>query len=427
MSRPRGAVAWALYDLGNTVYSLLVVSLFFVQWVTVDRGREDLWFSLAYGSSMLVVALLAPYLGLWSDRSGGRLRFLAAFTVLCLVATAGLAGATRVPGTGGLLLALAVFALSNIGFQGGLVFYNALLPAVSDPSERGRVSGLGVALGYLGSLLGILLVVPFVEGTVPGLGWRVMEPGGRTAAFLPSALLFAVFAVPLFLRVQDVPGSGGPRPGPGEAWRDLLATVRDTRRYPGLGRFLLGNFLVLDAIHSAILFMAVFAEKVVGLPDSSKAGLFLVATLPAMGGSFLAGRLSDRHGPRRVFLTTVALWVVCPVIIALVPREPVLYAVGGVIGALLGSLWTTTRPFLLGLVPPGEQGRAFGLYAFCNRSAAVLGPQVWGLTVLLAAPLGPDRYRLAIVLLAGIAALGWLVLRRVPEPVRPVVVRAPGA
>jgi UMF1 family MFS transporter len=413
---PRGALAWALYDLGNTIYSLNVVSLFFVQWVTVDRGREDLWFSLSYSGSMLLVALSLPYLGLWSDRSGRRLTFLGVFTAVCVVATAALAWATRVPGSVGLVYALMLFAVSNYGFQGGLVFYNSLLPQVSSERMRGRVSGLGVALGYAGSFLGLLLVVPFVEGEVPLLGWRppFLEPGGRSAAFVPSALLFALFAVPLFARVREPSRRRLPRPGWKEAWRDLLGMLRDSARHPGLGRFLIANFLLLEGIHTAIIFISVFAEKVVGLPDTAKATFFMLATGPAVLGSLGAGWAVDRFGPRRVFTITAWSWVVCPILIALAPWRPVLYGTGAIIGILLGSLWTTTRPFLLSLIPPGREGRAFGLYAMSNRAAAVLGPQIWGITVLLGSSLGPDRYRLAIVVLALVAATGAFLLRGIP-------------
>ncbi len=414
---PRGAVAWSLYDLANTVYSMNVVTLFFSQWVTVDRARQDLWFSLFYGGSMLLTAVTLPYLGVWSDRGGRRLRFLAAFTALAVAGTAALGGLTRLQGSVAFVASLTVFALSNYGFQGGLVFYNALLPAVSTNRTRGWVSGLGVGLGYVGSFVGMLLVVPFVDGKVPLLNLTLpwITPGGRTAAFLPTAALFALFSIPIFVRVREPRSAGGPRPSWREAWGDILAAVADARRYPGVGWFLLANFLILDAIHTAIIFMAVYAQKVVGLPDSAKAAFFMLATVPAVGGSFLAGWLSDRYGPRKVFLVTAWLWVVCPVVVAVTTSVPVFYAVGGVIGVLLGSLWTTTRPLLLTLTPEGEEGRLFGLYALCNKSAAVLGPQIWGLTVLLAAPLGAARYRLAIVVLALVAAVGATLLARVPD------------
>src|SRR5512136_847581 len=114
--RPRGALPWALYDLANTIYSMNVISLYFSQWVTVDRGREDLWYSVFYGGSMLAVALTLPYLGVWSDRGGRRLAFLGLFTGVSVAATAALSAATTLPGTWGLLTALFVFAISNYAF-----------------------------------------------------------------------------------------------------------------------------------------------------------------------------------------------------------------------------------------------------------------------------------------------------------------------
>ncbi|NNF07194.1 MAG: MFS transporter [Candidatus Eisenbacteria bacterium] len=416
--KPRGALSWALYDLANTIYSMNVVSLFFVQWVTVDRGREDFWFSLFYGGSMLLVALTLPYLGLWSDRRGRRLPFLAIFTLVCVLATAALGPLTKATTTVGLVLALVAFALSNYAFQGGLVFYNSLLPSVSTKSTRGRISGFGVALGYLGSFLGMLLVVPLVEGKMPIFNWEpgFIEAGGRTAAFIPTAILVALFALPIFLRVKEAPATGGSKPSWNEAFRDLKAIVTDRERYPGVGWFLLANFFVLDAIHTAIVFMSVYAEKVVGLPDSAKATFFMLATIPAIFGSFFAGWLSDRIGPKRVFTVTVWLWVVVPIVIAVAVSPKVFYAMGIVVGLLLGTLWTVTRPFLLSLAPAGDEGRLFGVYAFCNKSAAVLGPQVWALTVFLGSSLGPAKYRLAIIVLAGVAAIGALILRKVPDP-----------
>jgi UMF1 family MFS transporter len=415
--RPRGALAWALYDLANTIYSMNVVSLFFSQWVTVDQGREDMWYSVFYGGSMALVALTLPYLGLWSDRGGSRKQFLGVFTLIAVSATAALGWLTQLPGLNGLILSLSVFAISNYAFQGGLVFYNALLPEVSTESNRGRVSGFGVGLGYVGSFIGMFTVLPFVEGTLPFLNLEVpwITPGGRTAAFLPTAVLFGVFAIPLFLRVRERPRPRGGPPTWTEAFRDLTRTLADTRRYPGVGWFLLANLLILDSVHTAIVFMAVYAQKVLGLPDSAKVVFFMLATIPAIAGSYVAGRLADRIGPRRVFIATAWGWAICSFLVSTLTSIQLFYVVGGIIGALLGSLWASSRPLLLTLVPAGEEGRAFGLYAFCNKAAAIVGPMVWGFTVLLGESLGPAKYRLAVALLGVICAMGALLMRRVPE------------
>ncbi len=415
---PRGALSWALYDLANTVYSMNVLTLFFAQWVTVDRGREDLWYSLFFSASMALVALTLPYLGLRSDRTGRRLGFLAVFTGASVGATALLGFLTRASGLAGLLAALAVFAISNYAFQGALVFYNALLPTVSTPETRGRVSGLGVALGYVGSFVGMILVTPFVTGTVPILNLAVpgVHAGGRTAAFLPTAIFFALFSLPVFLRVREPRRApAAPLPSFPEALTQILATLADARRYPGVFRFLIANLLLVDAIQTVIIFMAVYAQKVMGLPDSAKVTFFMLATVPAIGGSFLAGWLADRLGARRVLTATAWLWVASLVAVAATPSRAVFYVIGGVVGALLGAVWTTSRPLLLALTPPGEEGRLFGLYAFSNKAAAIVGPLLWGATVLVAEPMGPARYRLAVGVLAVMAAAGATLFLSVPE------------
>src|SRR5687767_9719883 len=99
-----------------------VLTMYLAQWVVVDRGVEDLWYSLAYSISMAVVALTLPVLGALADQKiGGRLRFLLGFTISAVLGTVliGLA-ATASPLASAVPLALAAFALANYAFQGSL-------------------------------------------------------------------------------------------------------------------------------------------------------------------------------------------------------------------------------------------------------------------------------------------------------------------
>lgn len=191
--------SWALYDFANTIYSMNVVTMYFAQWVVVDLGLEDIFYGAAFSASMVLVAVTVPVLGAAADASGRRLTFLLWFTIGTCVFTAGLAvpasmRSVTVAGAVG----LALFCLANYFYGGSLAFYNALLPAVSTPANVGRVSGAGVAFGYAGTIFGLVMVLPFVEGWVPGFG------SGRPAAFVPTALLFALFALPTFIWVREL-------------------------------------------------------------------------------------------------------------------------------------------------------------------------------------------------------------------------------
>ncbi|HEX5856074.1 MAG TPA: MFS transporter, partial [Thermoanaerobaculia bacterium] len=146
-------LAWSLYELGATSFAMNLLSLHLPLDIAgrVPRGSEK--FSLAFGLSMAIVAVAAPFLGHLADRAGKR-RFLTPF----VLAGVGFTGLVAAPGPVPRVLAL--FALANIAFQCAYVFYNAMLSDVSDSSNAGRVSGYGVAAGYLGSLLGMIIAVP---------------------------------------------------------------------------------------------------------------------------------------------------------------------------------------------------------------------------------------------------------------------------
>jgi UMF1 family MFS transporter len=422
---PRGAVAWAFYDFANTIFSMNVLTMYLLKWVSVDQGQPDLWYSVAFSLSMILVAVTLPVLGTLADGSPrGRLSYLFGFTVAAIGGTAliGVA-AGGAPGPETAVAALAAFVLANYAFQGSLVFYNALLPLVSTPSTLGRISGFGVAMGYVGSIAGLLMVAPFVEGKVGPLTLTIpgIEPGGRAAAFLPTAFFYALFSIPLFLRIR-IGASGRPvDPRPlgvrlRAAIDEVRAGLRDVANYPGVRRFLIANYLFVNCVHTILIVMGKYALEVVGMPDSTQIVLFILATTGAVAGGLLAGREADRFGPKAVLMVVLVGWIACLLLVALIPGPLVIWMSGIAIGLCLGGTWTTARALLARLTPPEELGRFFGLYALSDKAGAVLGSLTWGIVVGLGAPLGPWRYRLAVLVLVAFVAAGLWVLKGVAQP-----------
>ncbi|HKZ26232.1 MAG TPA: MFS transporter, partial [Acidimicrobiia bacterium] len=140
--------AWVLYDLANTIFALGVVGLYFPEWLVVDQGRPDAHLAIAEAVAGAVVIVAAPFVGSRSDHRGKRLPALVLTTVAAVVATSLLA---RFPP----LTSLILLGVALVAFNIGSVVYDALLPDVSPPGQRGRVSGLGVGLGYIGSFVGL--------------------------------------------------------------------------------------------------------------------------------------------------------------------------------------------------------------------------------------------------------------------------------
>jgi UMF1 family MFS transporter len=413
--RERGS--WALYDFANTIFSMNIATLYFPVWIVAERGASATAWSLATSASSAVVLFAAPYFGARSDVSRRRKPWVVALTLACVAATALLAPIANAPvdPATGLLLLLATFAVADVAYQLALPFYNAMMPELVPEAEHGRLSGLGTALGYVGSIAGVLFVASFVSGR-----WKVGGPSGRPAAFLPTAALFLLFSLPLFLFCRDhVSRPRGERPR--VRFREIASKIaeafRDTRKYPGLRRFLLASYLYQDALGTAIAFMAIYAVKVLGLARGEETRLFVALTVPAVVGSFLAGVASDRLGPRRTLLFVLWGWVAGLAAIALAPTLSAFWVGGALLGFVFGGIWSVERPLLLTLVPDAEAGRFFGLLVLSARAAAIAGPLVWALVAdHIFARFGEGiGYRAAVASLVLFMLGAIVLLRRVPD------------
>jgi UMF1 family MFS transporter len=427
----RDVISWGLYDFANTIYSMNIISLYFATWLVIDLGYPDLYYSIAFSASMLFGAVTLPAFGYLSDKGQRKRLYLLIFTIATVISVVAF---SQLP-HGTLLFILFFFALSNFFYEGGIVFYNALLFSVSEEHNRGAVSGFGVALGYLGSVVGMILVLPFVTGGLFGLDIPFMTGGGKSGAFLPTALFFALFAVPVFLFVREkkVDGQAPREGGIFTAYSDVWRTLKATREYPGLLRFLISDFFFEDAIATVIIFMAVYTEKVLGLKETKQTIFFIVSTLSAMVGAYILGKLADRYSSKRTLFAIVVGWIASLIIFTVNSYEVVFWILGPVVGILLGGVWAVSRPLLMVLSPKEKLGEVFGLFSLSGRSAAVFGPLLWGGVVMifsaenaigggLASILGmsPDQavrlpYRLAVLALALMMALGLYIFRKVPD------------
>ena len=393
--------SWCLYDFANTIFSMNVISLYFALWVTVDHNGQDILYSTALSLSMLAVALSVPVFGALSDATGKRRAPLIGLTLLCIVTTA-LIGTTDHLWTG-----LILFMVANYGYQSALVFYNGMLPSISRGTHVGLVSGYGVALGYLGSILGMVLVKPFVES------------GGRSSAFLPTAGLLLFFSLPCFLFVKDHETRTAPFFRIKEAFNTLKATFLRARKYHSLFRFILIHFLVLDAVNTIIAFMSVYASKVIGFNDGQIIKFLISSTAGAMIGSLIIGILVKRKGTIWSYWLVLGLWIVSLSLTAVSQSESLFWLVGPIAGVGMGGVWVVSRAFIVELSPPEKVGEFFGLYGLAGKAASILGPMLWGGVVWALNTTGTLKYRVAVTVLLGIIIVAAFLFRGLTQQLKP--------
>lgn len=400
--------SWVLYDLANTIFSLNIVSLYFSLWAVNVMGGTDASYGFANSISMAVIFIASPLLGALTDQAQRRMPFLVVSTLLCI-------GFTLLLGQGGLVGSLVLFALANIAYQAGVQFYDALLPEVSTEENRGWIGGVGVGVGYLGSVLGITV------GSLLLAGVNALPQAAQTARYTTlfqiTGALFLIFALPcfFFVRERPKPGRRFTSAAVGAALRQVGATLRSTGRYPGLARFLVGRVFYTDAVNTVIAFMGIYVTNEVGFSESESSLVLLVAIVFAIIGGFLWGKVVDRIGPKRTLDMVLGLWVVIFVWTAVVGflKLPgaLFWPVPCLAGIALGGTWTADRPYMLRLTPPARVGEFYGLYGMVGRFAAIIGPFLWGLVVDI---LGLGRPTAILTLLAGVV-IGYVILRPVSD------------
>lgn len=398
-------LAWALYDFANTIFSFAIVSFAMSLWAIRSLGEAggQFWFTFAVSVSVLINAAVSPVLGAMSDRTGSRKPYLGVFTALAI-------GPTLFIGFVDIGFGLLFFAIANFAYQAALIYYDALLPDVARPETRGRLSGVGVALGYLGVIVSGLLFKLTTD----------TNGDSTPASFLLVGSLFAVFAAPIFLRVRE-------RSRRREqfrmidalrSWSQLKSTIGHARQTPGLLRFIVGRFFYSDPVNTAIVVMSAFATQAIGFTSSEALNILLLLTVVAVIASFGWGRLTDRIGPKRTLLWVLVSWTGGLLLLGLVLDKIPFLLAGAVLGSGLGGVAVTDRLLLLRLARPEQVGEMLGLYGLAGKFSAVIGPIAYGsIVALLLGPLGKAAYQIAILSLLVLMVIGFVIVRRVPEGV----------
>ena len=394
--RPSSASVWAWigYDLANTIFALGVIGLYLPQWI-LEEGLADSALSLATAGAGMVVAFLAPWVGARTDHLGNRIGALAVTTAVAI-------GGTLLLAVGPTLFTMVVFGLSLVGFHVGSAVYDSLLPEVSTPENRGHVSGMGVAIGYVGSFIGL------------GIGSAVLGLGGDYRdVFRSLAVGFAVFSLPAFFLIRPLsrPQPTGDPPRLRRILTDLFRSWQATRQHPHLTRFLVGRFCYTETINTLIGgFLAIYATEEVGLTTSEVTALLGGAIVASMAGGFGGGWVATRLGAGRGVRLVLGLWMVTiglGVVAGLWGVTPLIWVAGMSGGLALGGLWATDRVLMTSLSPPNRLGEFYGLYAMVGRFAAVLGPLLWAFIVDV---LGWSRHA-AMVSLIFVTGVALYILR----------------
>ena len=413
----RQVLSWACYDWANAAFATTVMAGFFPTFFRqywsagADITTPTVRLGVANGLAGLIVAVLAPFLGVLADRTARRRQFLLAWSVLGAVAT----GALYWVGSGAWPAALVLFVLGIMGFNGAIVFHDALLLQVAAPGDYNRVSAFGYGLGYLGG--GLLFSFNVLMVAHPA--WFGLGSAGEAVrlSFIIVGVWWLLFSMPLALFVQEPAATAAADSrrrslgrALGAAWLELIDTLRVVRSQRALWLFLVAYWLYIDGVNTVIK-MAVDYGLALGLPATSLLKALLLTQFVAFPAAIVFGWLGTRWGARRGILLGLAVYAGVSLGAMKLSTVGEFFFLAVIVGLVQGGVQSLSRSLYGQFVPTGKSAQYFGFYNMLGKFAAVLGPWLIAGTAKLT---GNPREAIGsvVILFAAGAVLLWRV--RVP-------------
>lgn len=429
MRSSREQRAWYWYDWANSGFVTTVGTVLFGPYLTsvakAAAGCDDdgactttlsvLGLPVAPGSlffysvtfSTLLSAVLLPIIGAIADRRGDRRRLLGRFAWFGAAAVAGMFFVSGENWQLGVLLLI----LANLALGASLVVYDAILCDIALPEDRDRVSSRGWAFGYVGG--GLLLIVNLAIVLMPeALG--IDTTMAVRISLLSAGIWWGAWTLIPYRRIIDRPPTGLPVAADASfvrgAFTQLGSTLRDLRKYPQTGLFLLAYLFYNDGVQTVIASASVYGAEQLGFDETILIGTIVLVQIVGFIGALVFGRIAARTGAKRAISMSLVIWIAAVVAGYFLPEGGVaaFLAVAAVFGLVLGGIQALSRSLFSQLVPRAREAEYFALYQACERGTSWLGTLVFGIMFQIT-----GSYRPAIISLLVFFVIGGLILRKV--------------
>ncbi len=387
----KGIWGWAMYDWANSAFATTVMAGFFPiffkdYWSAgADVNVSTAQLGVANSIASLIVALMAPILGAIADKGSAKKKFLIFFAYLGALMTAGLFLVQQ----GDWAMAIFVYVMGIIGFSGANIFYDALLPSVTDEKNIDRVSGLGFGMGYLGG--GVLFALNVAMTLMPetfglsGAGQAVRISFLSVAVWWGLFTLFTIF----WVEEKKVENSLGVMATIKAGFQQYLDTFKKIRHLQTVSIFLLAYWFYIDGVDT-IIRMAVDYGMSIGFESNDLIIALLITQFVGFPAAIVFGRLGEKWGVRKSIYLAIFAYIIITFWGVLMTKPIEFYMLAIAIGLVQGGIQALSRSYYSRLIPKGQEGEFYGFYNMLGKFAAILGPLLIGMVGLtIKGTLGP--------------------------------------
>ena len=377
--------SWAMYDWANSAYSLVIASSIYPAYYTFIAPQQVKFIgrtfersalaSYSISFSFLIIAILSPILSSIADYKGSKKNFMQFFCYLGSAACIGLTFLTKENISFGIVCAI----FGSIGFCGSIVFYNAYLPEIAAEEDQDRVSAKGFAMGYIGSvLLMIVCLVAIMLNDSMNLGWGASP---TRLSFLAVGLWWAGFAQITFRNLPpSIPSKQIPQRSIfTNGFYELKKVWQQLKTYPVTKRFLTSFFFYNMGVQTVMYMATYFASGELKLTSAQLIITVLIIQLVAIGGALLFSRLSKRTSNIFTLGVIIIIWICICFFASVVSTVTQFYALAFTVGMVMGGIQSLSRSTYSKLLPPTKDTASyFSFYDVCDKVGTVIGTLSFG-------------------------------------------------
>ena len=405
----KSIVAWSFYDWANSAFATTVMAGFFPiffkeYWSNTDSVTLSTWYlGLANSIASIIVAAMAPFLGAVADRGTAKKKFLILFAFLGIIGT----GSLWIVGQGQWQMAVMLYIIASVGFLGGNIFYDSLLPGITSKKKIDYASSLGFALGYIGG--GILFLINVLMYKNPDM---FGIPDGATAiriSFIMVAVWWAVFSIPIMVFVKEprIHHPIGLMKAVGAGWGQLGKTIREIRHLKVVGTFLLAYWLYIDGVDTLIR-MAVDYGTSLGFPASSLITALLLVQFVGFPATLAYNWFAFKVGIKKAIYVAICGYIGITIFGVFVQELWHFYAIAVLIACFEGGIQALSRSMYSRIIPKEKAAEFYGFYNMLGKFAAIIGPPLMGYVGLVT-----GNPRMGILAISVLFIAGAFILTKV--------------
>lgn len=375
-------ISWALYDWANSSFAAViqtfVFAAYFVKTIAENETVGSAQWGTVTGLSAFIVALLSPIFGAISDHSGGRKIWLGVFTLLCIIPTALMW--FLLPSHNYVWQALWLVGIGAVGAEGAYIFYNSMLPELAPPSQLGRWSGWGWGMGYAGGMAALIFaLLAFINGNA---SWFHLDEGSAEpvrAAFLMTAIWYALFSLPLFLFAPRSPPSTKPiLTAAYDGLNQLWSFLKEIGQYSTIVKFLIAKMFYIDGLATLFAFGGIYAATLFGMTQTEVLQFGIAMNVTAGLGAASLAFLDDMMGSKKVILISLVGLIIPGTIALFVTEKWEFWTLGLLMCVFVGPVQSSSRALMARIAPVHMRRQMFGFYMLSGKATAFFGPLLYG-------------------------------------------------